>query len=316
MIRDLPARRASSVIAFEATLSAPAEALGQSVDQPDTSERLGGDAAIIMTLLLLALFPNKSSFVAVPVAAIAIGALLVPRLRHDASVWWALAATIVVGNFREIEITDNHHYLIGYWCLAIGCALKSARPRASLATAGRWLIGLMFMIAVLYKVATPDFLDGRFFVHSLLYDSRFEPLARIAGLEPRVRHANELARAELTAPQRTLEAAPIVIPSSIVVAANIMTVWTISIELLIAIAFCGPRQMLHRWRHPALLTFVATTYVLAPVIGFGWGLIAIGAIVCRPDERMWRGAYIAAFVLLQLYRIPLMSAIASHLGGP
>jgi hypothetical protein len=38
------------------------------------------------------------------------------------------------------------------------------------------------------------------------------------------------------------------------------------------------------------------TYAIAPVAGFGWILLAIGAALCSPEERYVRAAYVAVWL--------------------
>jgi hypothetical protein len=53
-----------------------------------------------------------------------------------------------------------------------------------------------------------------------------------------------------------------------------------------------------------LLLFLFTTYVFAPVIGFGWVLAIMG--IAQTDSRRAGipGLYVVVFLLLQMYRIP------------
>ena len=47
-----------------------------------------------------------------------------------------------------------------------------------LAWNARALIGLAFAFAVLWKLLSPDYLDGRFFRVALVEDHRLEPITR------------------------------------------------------------------------------------------------------------------------------------------
>ena len=54
-------------------------------------------------------------------------------------------------------------------------------------------------------------------------------------------------------------------------------------------------------RHALLLAFCAVTYAIAPVVSFGWLLLAMGIAQCDPDERRMRLAYLGVFALLLLF---------------
>ena len=79
-------------------------------------------------------------------------------------------------------LSDNHIYLLANWCLAIGLALSSAAPAATLSASSRWLLAGAFGMAVLWKaVLSPDYVDGRFFRVTLLTDQRFADAALVFG---------------------------------------------------------------------------------------------------------------------------------------
>ena len=97
---------------------------------------------------------------------------------HVALVALLVAARIVV----VWPLSDNHIYLLAYWCLAIGLALSSAAPAATLSASSRWLLGAAFAMAVLWKaVLSPDYIDGRFFRVTLLTDERFADASLVFG---------------------------------------------------------------------------------------------------------------------------------------
>jgi hypothetical protein len=80
----------------------------------------------------------------------------------------------------------------------------------------------------------------------------------------------------------------------------------------LAVVFLIPTR---RWavaRNSLLLVFAATTYVIAPVRGFGWMLMLLGLAQCDDQDRSFRPLYLAAIVLIQAYTLP-MSAIFERL---
>jgi amino acid permease len=86
--------------------------------------------------------------------------------------------------------------------------------------------------------------------------------------------------------------------------ASFATLWTLAIEVLIAISFLQPdRRRLTALRDPALLMFCATTYALLPTIAaFGWLLLAMGVAQCEAERHRMRLAYLGVFALLLVYR--------------
>lgn len=82
--------------------------------------------------------------------------------------------------------------------------------------------------------------------------------------------------------------------------ALVLTWWTILIEAVVAVLFLWPEDRgPSRWRDPALLVFILTTYPVAPVIGFAWVLAAMGtAQSTRRGFPYWPAIYVAAYVLV------------------
>jgi hypothetical protein len=201
-------------------------------------------------------------------------------------------------------IGDNHAYLLAYWCLAValGCAVRERD--AVCAVSARWLVGLVFAFAVLWKAISPDYLDGRFFRVTLVVDARFEGFTQLlAGLD-----ADELAAQRRFLAQHVddelglVEAGPPE-PARLRAVALAATWATFAAELALALAFLWPPgRAPSRWRDPMLLGFAAVTYAVAPVEGFGWLLLAMGLAQCDRVRAWLRGAYPAVFALLVLYR--------------
>jgi hypothetical protein len=76
---------------------------------------------------------------------------------------------------------------------------------------------------------------------------------------------------------------------------------TVLLEGVVALAFLAPPALgIGRLRDAALLVFCAGTYALAPVAGFGWLLLAMGA--AQSQSARWRLLYLAVFALVIFYR--------------
>jgi hypothetical protein len=201
-------------------------------------------------------------------------------------------------------IGDNHAYLLAYWCLAValGCAVRERD--AVCAVSARWLVGLVFAFAVLWKAISPDYLDGRFFRVTLAVDPRFESFTQLAaGLAPDelaaqrgflVQHVDDALGVAETGPPE---------PTRLRAVALVVTWTTFAAEVALALAFLWPLgRGPSRWRDPPLLAFSAGTYAVAPVEGFGWLLLALGLAQCDRARPWLRAAYPAVFALLVLYR--------------
>ena len=141
------------------------------------------DAVLTLTAIILLLRPFDVWWVAPFVLAAACLSLLVASRQASADhvdcSWRLLVAARIVVVW---PLSDNHIYLLAYWCLAIGLALSGPAPAATLATSSRWLLGAAFAMAVLWKaVLSPDYVDGRFFRVTLLTDERFADASLVFG---------------------------------------------------------------------------------------------------------------------------------------
>ena len=244
-------------------------------------------------------------------------ALLLPRALTTPAIWYLAAALLARRIVWDWPLADNHIYLMAYWCLAIGLALGSTAPAAVLARAGRWLLGAAFALAVVWKgLLSPDYVDGRFFRTTLVVDARFEDVVRMAGgmtREDLARHRDALVPlgegAELADDDMPVE------PPAFRRLALTLTWGGLIAEAALAIAFLAPLPPARRAiRHVLLLAFCAVTYPVAPVAGFGWLLLAMGASQAPPG-RAWTVAYVATWLLvLAGTELPWAGWVADALG--
>jgi len=146
-------------------------------------DRLTDDAtALRLTLLVLLLRPPTEGAVRGLTWLVAGLALAFPALTRSAVAWLALAALVFARLILDWPLSDNHIYLLAYWCLGIGLCLIVSSPFAAIASMSRWLVGGAFLCVVLWKgILAPDFLDARFFRMTLITDDRFADLSRAIG---------------------------------------------------------------------------------------------------------------------------------------
>ncbi len=265
--------------------------------------------AVRVTLLLLLLNPGLGWSERVPVLILAGAGLLAPGLASRPGLWLALC---VATGWRVVQgwpLSDNHDYLTSLWCLALATCLVAETPRPALATTARWMLGLTFLFATLWKgVLSPDFVDGTFFRVTLLEDDRFTNFAIVVGgMSDALFDANDEALA------RHAEGVPwdesgFVEPTAGRRAAGLLTAYTLAIEGGLAVAFLWPGGA--RIRDALLVLFAVSTFSVASVAGFGWLLMALGIAQC--DERLApRLAYLGAFFLILVYEwVPWSDALA------
>lgn len=206
-------------------------------------------------------------------AAVA-GAIAWKRLHRRAAFWLAAAALLGAELAAAWFSTDDHIFLLGYWLLAMGLALLQPAPAAAAATSARWLLGLVFLFATIWKLVSPVYVSGEMFHYLLLVDPRLGRVAVWAGMLPAdVLRANFDAAATLGgagALSVTLRDAP-----GVSTLAAALTWLTVALEGTLAAVFLHPRTA--PWVRDALFfVFLIGTYLMAPVVLFGLLLCAMG----------------------------------------
>lgn len=261
------------------------------------------DLPLHLTLLTLLLAPVGAWGLRPFVLLLAAAGLLAPAVARSRWTWMALTGLLAIRVVTDWPMSDNHAFLLGYWCLAVCLSRLMPEPAAALAVSARLLVGLSFAFATLWKlVLAPEFLDGTFFRVWLITDNRFEDLALLlGGLSP----ADLEASRTFLQPPLTLgvEHYPALVePPALRRVAGVLTYTTLVLEALIALLFLVPAPARWRWlRHVPLLVFCATTYAVAPVASFGWLLLAMSLSVARGDGLRLELAYLACFALLLLH---------------
>jgi hypothetical protein len=285
--------------------------------RPAADEGGVADTVLSLTAIILLLRPLDVWWLAPFVIAGACLSLIMRPVRRAPLTWILIAILIAIRVIAVWPLSDNHIYLLSYWCLAIGLALLGPDSAVTLSTSSRRLLAASFALAVLWKaVLSPDFVDGRFFRVTLMTDERFADASLVfGGLSRPQMAANRDFLKPLPEGAALLDPPPFVEPPRLRALAATAT-WgglllEASIAMLCLLPMAGRVQLA---RHAALLTFCITTYALAPVAGFGWLLAAMGLAQVRPDQRIAHGCYIAAFVLILLYsEIPWTGVLADLL---
>jgi hypothetical protein len=249
----------------------------------------------------------------------AAAALLSRRVLVAPLTWLALAVLVAARLCVEWPLPDNHIYLLAYWCLAAALALALPDPRAALARSSRLLVGLAFACAVIWKAGlSGDYLDGRFFRVTLLTDERFADTAQlVGGLSEAQLAENRRYLAPLPGGAERLDPPRLVEPPRLRALASVATWGGLALEATVALLFLlpggGGRDPL---RHAALLLFCGVAYAIAPVAGFGWLLLVMGLVLCQARQRLLRGAYVAAFLLVLVYaEVPWAGAALDWMGA-
>jgi hypothetical protein len=264
-------------------------------------------SGLVFRLTLLALLVHGPSGGALQTVLMVLAGtgLVLPRLAGHALLWIVIAAAMWWFHAGDLFWIDNHKYLMCYWALACALAALAREPAAVLAWNGRWLIGLAFLFATVWKLLGGEYLDGSFFRYTLVADDRLAPLVLwLGGIEPQqLALAWELELELLSDPGAGGEVA---LPGGQELSrlALVLSYYTVVIELAIALLFLLPGgDKIRLAGHLGLLGFIVSTYALVPVFGFGYLLTIMGLSQIKGDRWRLRASYLGALVVLELSQL-------------
>lgn len=225
------------------------------------------------------------------------------RWLHSPWPWFGLAAMLGASQAIDWWLVDDHRVATTYWLAALGASRLAQEPKRTLEVAARVLLGVLFLLAFSWKVASSQYTSGDFFRYTLLRDDRFEPAAVILGGAEEEELAE--ARRDASALRATGDFDDVVtidVSHRLDAVAVGFTWWGVFIEGVVAAAFLLPLRHRWEWLRPAsLLAFCFTTYLLVPVVGFGVLLVTVG--LAQERIRRIRPAYVAAFVFVFLWGV-------------
>lgn len=271
---------------------------------PPVLSRLGAMDPLLLvlraSLVVVLVNANDDPVLLLPLAVVCVVVLPRPAVLRSPWLWAALFVAVGARQLGTWHTLDDHVVATTYWCGAVALGLGARDPGATLALSARLLVGTLFAFAAGWKLFSGQFLDGTFFRYTLLFDERFEVVARVVGgMTDGMRAANVAAVTDLLAGGSGPAAGPVVLQEGPAVPelALVFTWWGVAVEAAVAAAFLLPLR--GRWRaarHGSLVAFVATTYAVVPVGGFGAFLLVLGAAQATTERA--RVAYVAGIGVL------------------
>lgn len=210
--------------------------------------------------------------------------LFVSPLATEPLFWLALTATYVTWIGLAYFVADNHHYLIGYWCVSMAIALTAdgARGEALLARDAGLLTGLCFLFAAASKLSSRRYRDGSFFTQTLISDPRFLLIATyVAGVTDEERRHHAQAWNRVTSAVSAREEA--FVPVRLRKTALALTWWTVGTEAIVALMFLIPIEAVVKFRVATLIVFVVTTFTFVRVPAFGQILLIMLLVIAGSE---------------------------------
>jgi hypothetical protein len=231
-----------------------------------------------------------------------------PSIRRP-QFWLALALAGTISTILEWERIDNHKYLLDYWLWVLFIVHlfgQSERQQRVIRFNARFFLCLIFLAASAQKLSSPSYRSGAMFEHYLYVDGRFTAFGKLIGVDRPVSDAVKKRIMFLRSPFAEVEGNEMNIPGTdrARVTALVMTWWDVSLQLAI-----GALLLFRQWRtdeiaHILLLFFIFTTYLPAPVFGFGWILAIMGFTLAKDKFPKIAAAYILCFFAILIYQLP------------
>lgn len=286
------------------SLAAPLHALSDFVGNLDFLETIR-----LLTLVLVVVFGVAHWVFEIAAQLGLLLFVLRPRLLRRPEFWLALAAAGTFGVILHWEVTDNHKYLLVYWLWVLFVAHLFISPEQQERTIrfnARFFLCLIFLAASTQKLSSPSYRSGEMFEHLLYVDSRFAAFGKLVGVDPSVPDAVKKRIALFRSPFAHVEGNELDIPGSDRAreAALVLTWWDVSLQLSIGALLLLRRPVTDKFAHILLLFFILTTYLPAPVLGFGWILAIMGFALAKEKFPRIAVVYVISFAVIFLYQVP------------
>lgn len=228
---------------------------------------------------------------------------------QSAWLWGVLSVVHTIVLLDNWMVADNHKYLTVYWLYVVTIALIISGRFDSdryLATVARFFIVFIFCVAAVQKSFSPTFISGEMFELNLLLDSRFTAFGHLFGVDQSSAEATKKIVSSLKSPFVEIEGNSILLPSTdwTRTLALSITWYDVIVQFVIGLLFVPSRRLTDFMGHCVLLFFILTTYLPAPVFGFGWLLCILGLCVAWRNFEHLRIAYLLSFVAVLAYQSP------------
>ncbi|MEY2532069.1 MAG: hypothetical protein QOI96_2154 [Verrucomicrobiota bacterium] len=235
--------------------------------------------------------------------------LLRPNAIRNPVFWLALSLSGTVVIIMDWQAADNHKYLLLYWLWVLFfCHLftEPEQKRRTIVFNARFFLCFIFLAAVAQKLSSPTYRSGEMFEYFLYVDSRFTAFGKLIGIDPSVPDAVQKSVAFFRSPFSQVINNELVLPGCdrARVAALAFTWWDVSLQLLIGSLLLVRRPVTDKFAHILLLFFILTTYLPAPVFGFGWILGIMGFALAKEKFPRIAAVYMICFVVILLYQVP------------
>ena len=268
-----------------------------------------GDSVAYLTLFLAVIFGFTTWFYQFAAYLALLLVLLVPSLARKAALWGVLAILASITVLQERDLADNHKYLLCYWlwvmCIAHIPNEHELRDRIIRFNA-RFFLVFIFLGAALQKFVSSGYMSGAMFELELLLDSRFQAFAHLLGIDAALGEES-LKRVLLLANpyvQVLNEKILLLSDDHVSFVARLITLYDLYVQVAIGALLLFRRPITDLIAHLLLVFFIFTTYIPAPVFGFGFTLSILGFALVKERSQGLSAAYLMSMVAVLFYQLP------------
>jgi predicted nucleic acid-binding Zn finger protein len=210
---------------------------------------------------------------------------------------------------QERDLADNHKYLLCYWlwvmCIAHIPDGHELRDRIIRVNA-RFFLVFIFLGAALQKFVSSSYMSGAMFELELLLDGRFHAFAHLVGIDSALGEESLRRLILLANPYVQVLNDKILLLSGdrVHFVANLITLYDFYVQVAIGALFLFRRAMTDMIANLLLLFFIFTTYIPAPVLGFGFTLSVLGFALVKERSQFLTAAYLLSMVAVLFYQMP------------
>ena len=267
------------------------------------------DVVSVLSLFLAAVFGFQHWLFEIAARICLFVFLLRPKAIRSPLFWLPLSLSAAVVIVLDWHAADNHKYLLLYWLWVLFfCHIfrEPAQQRRILFFNARFFLCFIFLAAAAQKLSSPTYRSGEMFEWFLYMDSRFTAFGKLIGIDPSVPDAVQKSVTSFRSPFSQLIDNELNIPGTdrARVAALALSWWDVSLQSLIGLLFLVRRPATDKLAHILLLFFIFTTYIPAPVFGFGWILAIMGFALAKENFPRVAAVYLISFGAILLYQLP------------
>jgi hypothetical protein len=265
--------------------------------------------ASALTLFLVIVFGFEHWITKIIANALFVAALVFPALLRHHLFWLILALSSSIALAADWYVSDNHKYLLVYWLWVMWIShLQPTREEAEnvLRWHARFFLIFIFLVAAAQKFFSPTYMSGEMFELKLLLDGRFKAFGHLIGIDRVVSDEAVKFTLVLRSPLSEVEGNALILNSTDWTArvAKLITWYDLFIQIAIGLLFMPKRYHTDLAGHVLLLFFIFTTYLPAPVFGFGWTIAILGLVTAFNRINSLLYWYFAAFLGILCYQIP------------